>query len=429
MANFGVTAPPAGRGGVTTPPAPGGLAGLSTPTPNPTGYNATGGGVAPTSPTGGFQGDYSGTSNANAGGWTSTPGYTGFNATPATAQPSTFTPASVTASNTLSNAGGVGGRPIGLQTLNVRATGAPGQPLSVNTPSAGSAGAVSPNSTSPTTGGPIPGTVGPNSPGGWTSTPGNTGFSAAPGPAAALSPYGNTPLSGTATPVWGPNGIVSNINPNQVGSQSLAQQIAQQYGGTVINAPMVSNQAFGSAPQPWVQLPNGQTVNPADIAGLYSHGYSQPYVNQLVAQALNGQALAGFGTGFENQMSAPQLAAANVMSGNAYGGLGITPSVPQQTANPMAQAVPQTATTTTTGTPGVTSGQNLTPGTQTGNDLQQFMNFWNGLSSGQISPTQAYSSIQSLISQGFDPSLFYMFMNQGGSSNPLYTRSLTSQFP
>jgi hypothetical protein len=107
----------------------------------------------------------------------------------------------------------------------------------------------------------------------------------------------------TAESVFGPNPWVTNptgtapdgssygYNPMYFASAATAAKVAQMVGGKVVT----SNQ-FTSADGPFqqqqpnqmVQLANGTLINPGLVAGFYTHGYPQSYIDFLVQNEIQG---------------------------------------------------------------------------------------------------------------------------------------------
>jgi len=107
---------------------------------------------------------------------------------------------------------------------------------------------------------------------------------------AVNSPFANPFLNATET---NPDGSVTPLNPRNWSTLSLAQQVAQALGGQVTTTP--PSWAAGSLaggfttnqPQYYVNLPNGQTINPADLANMFTHGYTVAEMQQYIPQFLN----------------------------------------------------------------------------------------------------------------------------------------------
>jgi hypothetical protein len=79
-------------------------------------------------------------------------------------------------------------------------------------------------------------------------------------------------------------------------TESAAQKIAQQLGGTVVARNAICNAGYFTQSQPnyMVQLPNGVEVNAGIIADFYNHGYPQSYIDRLIAREIDPAA------GYEN---------------------------------------------------------------------------------------------------------------------------------
>jgi hypothetical protein len=88
----------------------------------------------------------------------------------------------------------------------------------------------------------------------------------------------------------GPDGSFS-YNPWYFATPQAAAQVAQMLGGTVVasneftapGSPFVQQQ-----PNLMVQMPNGTQINAGLVASFYAHGYSQSYINTLIANEISG---------------------------------------------------------------------------------------------------------------------------------------------
>jgi len=101
----------------------------------------------------------------------------------------------------------------------------------------------------------------------------------------------------TAESVFGPNPWIANptgmgpggsysYNPFYFATAQTAATVAQMVGGTVVQANTFTPNggAFVQQQPSWmVQLPDGRMINPGLVASFYTHGYSQSYVDQMVA--------------------------------------------------------------------------------------------------------------------------------------------------
>jgi nucleoid-associated protein YgaU len=100
----------------------------------------------------------------------------------------------------------------------------------------------------------------------------------------AESVFGPTPWATNPTGM-APDGSSYGYNPMYFASAATAAKVAQMVGGKVVT----SNQ-FTSADGPFqqqqpnqmVQLANGTLINPGLVAGFYTHGYPQSYIDFLV---------------------------------------------------------------------------------------------------------------------------------------------------
>jgi hypothetical protein len=90
-----------------------------------------------------------------------------------------------------------------------------------------------------------------------------------------------------------PEGTTFNYNPWYFATPAAATQVAQMLGGTVVSSneftapgsPFIQQQ-----PNLMVQMPNGNQINAGLVASLYTHGYSQSYINTLIQDDINGAA-------------------------------------------------------------------------------------------------------------------------------------------
>ena len=124
-------------------------------------------------------------------------------------------------------------------------------------------------------------------------------FGSNPLPAAPPAPVPTPPP--TAESVFGanpwitnpggqaPNGVTYGFNPIYFATPATAAKVAQMVGGKVVATNAIT--PFGpftqNQPNQMVQLPNGRMINAGIIASLYNHGYSQQYINTLVANEVN----------------------------------------------------------------------------------------------------------------------------------------------
>jgi hypothetical protein len=127
-----------------------------------------------------------------------------------------------------------------------------------------------------------------------TATPGSAGVAVTPAPTAfpmaptAQSLFGDNPWCIDAGGT-GPQGAYS-FNPVFFATPATAAKVAQMLGGKVVATDSIT--PFGpfkqNQPNLMVQMPDGKLINAGLIAGLYSHGYSQVTVDQLISQEVNG---------------------------------------------------------------------------------------------------------------------------------------------
>jgi hypothetical protein len=104
----------------------------------------------------------------------------------------------------------------------------------------------------------------------------------------AQSLFGDNPWC-TDAGGTGPQGAYG-FNPVFFATPATAAKVAQMLGGKVVATDSIT--PFGpfkqNQPNLMVQMPNGKLINAGLIAGLYSHGYSQQTVDQLISQEVNG---------------------------------------------------------------------------------------------------------------------------------------------
>ena len=106
----------------------------------------------------------------------------------------------------------------------------------------------------------------------------------------AESVFGPTPWVANPTGM-APDGSSYGYNPMYFASAATAAKVAQMVGGKVVT----SNQ-FTSADGPFqqqqpnqmVQLANGTLINPGLVAGFYTHGYPQSFIDFLVQNEIQG---------------------------------------------------------------------------------------------------------------------------------------------
>ena len=103
----------------------------------------------------------------------------------------------------------------------------------------------------------------------------------------AQSVFGDNPWVTNPTGV-GPAGTYS-FNPMYFATPQTAQKVAQMLGGKVVESnELVSGGNFAQQqPNEMVELPNGNTVNAGLVAGFYTHGYPQSYIDQLIASTVS----------------------------------------------------------------------------------------------------------------------------------------------
>ena len=90
----------------------------------------------------------------------------------------------------------------------------------------------------------------------------------------------------------GPEGIILNFNPVYFATQATAEKVASLVGGTVVaeDATITNVGVFQQAESnEMIQFANGSSVNAGLIANFFDHGYSQSYINSLLANVTNGE--------------------------------------------------------------------------------------------------------------------------------------------
>ena len=104
----------------------------------------------------------------------------------------------------------------------------------------------------------------------------------------AESVFGANPWVSNPTAL-GPDGKQIAYNPIYFATAATAAKVAQMVGGTVVQSNQFTPNGGAFAqqqPNLMVRLPDGRMINPGLIASLYTHGYSQSYVDGLVAGAI-----------------------------------------------------------------------------------------------------------------------------------------------
>ncbi len=267
------------------------------------------------------------------------------------------------------------------------------------------------------------------------------------------SPYGNSPFA--ANPGFtGPYGPGS-YNPQTFATQGTAQQVASQYGGTVISNPSagllggVGGSPFqANQPQYMVQLANGTIIDPAKIASLYANAgpggltaYDQAQIQDIL-NGSNGAALNQVGFNGVNQAfpSGTPINAGGGVQANT-GGYTPTPQAAQQWLAQGSKAATPVGTGVSTdllvnpfnintgGSPAPPTGnQTTTPAT--GNDLDpaslqaimQFLSAYSGLGAGAGNPQGV--NTQGPLSGDLEQILAGLMGN-----GDLYSRRKVSQVP
>jgi hypothetical protein len=103
------------------------------------------------------------------------------------------------------------------------------------------------------------------------------------------SVFGASPWVANPTGV-GPDGKTIAYNPIYFATPNAAAKVAQMVGGTVVQSNQFTPNGGPYSQQQanlMVRLPDGRMVNPGLIATFYTHGYSQSYIDGLVAAAVH----------------------------------------------------------------------------------------------------------------------------------------------
>jgi hypothetical protein len=96
--------------------------------------------------------------------------------------------------------------------------------------------------------------------------------------------FGENPWIENPTAVM-PNGLTYNLNPQYFATRATAEKVAAMAGGKVVESDVIASGGGFSQNQKnyMVELPNGKQINPGLVAGFYTHGYPQWYVDRMVA--------------------------------------------------------------------------------------------------------------------------------------------------
>jgi len=125
--------------------------------------------------------------------------------------------------------------------------------------------------------------------------PPDTRAAAAPAMApTAESLFGSNPWMSNPGGV-APNGVTYNYNKYYFATAETADKVAQMVGGTVVKTnaltpygPFLQNQ-----PNYMVQLPNGRQIYAGLFAEFFDHGYTQDFVNKLIASEISDPGIGG----------------------------------------------------------------------------------------------------------------------------------------
>ncbi|HTS66731.1 MAG TPA: hypothetical protein VMH28_32125 [Candidatus Acidoferrales bacterium] len=118
-----------------------------------------------------------------------------------------------------------------------------------------------------------------------TAVPASTASNAAP---TAQSLFGPNPWMTNPSGV-APNGVTYSYNPYYFATAETAAKVAQMVGGTVVQQNAITPYGPFQQNQPnyMVQLASGRQINAGLFASFFDHGYTQDFVNRLVASELN----------------------------------------------------------------------------------------------------------------------------------------------
>lgn len=183
---------------------------------------------------------------------------------------------------------------VDFRTLFARTAAEAGK-IGVSMPTAGKTGATSwaqtPTAASTASGSSSPastssGTTATSSSSGSGTTASGTPNSGSSAPTAE-SVFGADPWE-TNTGGTGPGGLTYSYNSYYFATPATAQIVANMLGGTVVASDAILGAAGGpfaqSQPNLMVQLPNGAQVNAGLVAQIYTHGYPQSTIDQMIAQ-------------------------------------------------------------------------------------------------------------------------------------------------
>jgi hypothetical protein len=86
-----------------------------------------------------------------------------------------------------------------------------------------------------------------------------------------------------------PNGVSYSYNPYYFATAETAAKVAQMVGGTVVQSnALTPNGPFQQfQPNYMVQLPNGRQIYAGLFASFFDHGYTQDFVNKLIAAEIS----------------------------------------------------------------------------------------------------------------------------------------------
>jgi len=111
---------------------------------------------------------------------------------------------------------------------------------------------------------------------------------AAPAPPTVESVFGTDQIFMQNPVGTGPNGLVFQYNPIYFATQATAQKVASMVGGIAVEQNSIAPDGPLRQAQPceMVQLPDGKTINAGLLANIFTHGYSQSYINTCLANAV-----------------------------------------------------------------------------------------------------------------------------------------------
>lgn len=174
----------------------------------------------------------------------------------------------------------------------------------------------------------------------------------------------------TFQPNYTPQGVLSTLPPDLYVDDNTAQQIAASLGGTVVKQIPESLNGTGVPPANFITLPNGQTVNAADIAQIAKssvsiYGMSTDCGRQQQLSYVTGAALSSDCQSQQNNSPIAQQDQKMVNLDVASAGRGSA-----SIRTPMVSSIVQTPVSATV-QPSVVASQNVGASVNTTNTTQQ----------------------------------------------------------